>query len=333
MNFRAQSLAALGLLAAVLFAAPAARALDVHKPAVAQFIAQMVGKHGFERAKLTHLLAATAIDPKVIERMNAPAEALPWYRYRAIFVTPERIAGGRAFIAAHPRALAAARRRNGVPAAIVTALIGMESRYGEREGSISALGALATLAFDYPRRADFFRKELAKYLILCRKNGFDPAALKSSYAGALGAGQFMPSSYLAYAVDADGNGADLFASWPDITGSVAHFLAAHGWRAGAPVVARAKITSGADLSRFLDKKLPAHDLKSAGIAFAAPLAATAPVRLIKVETGADHDRPQYWVGLPNFSVLMSYNHSTLYALAAAQLATAIAAPPATNAAR
>ncbi|MGH8274521.1 MAG: lytic murein transglycosylase B [Gammaproteobacteria bacterium] len=311
---------------ASLVPARLALALDVEKPAVAQFITQMVKKHGFERAQLTHLLAATAFDPGVIKRMNAPAEALPWYRYRAIFVTAKRIRGGRDFMAAQKKPLATAERRYGVPPAVITALIGMESRYGENEGNISALSALATLAFDYPRRAEFFRRELTQYLLLCRRNNFDPRTLKSSYAGALGAGQFMPSSYLAYAVDADGGGINMFSSWPDITASIAHFLARHGWRAGKPVAARAALKPDAKPEHLVGRELTARDLENAGIVFDAPVAATASARLVKVETqGAGNEQAQYWVGLHNFSVLMSYNHSPLYALAAAQLAAAIAA--------
>lgn len=332
MRYAPKFLLVVPLLLAAFAFAPPARALDLTQPAVKAFIATMIHKHGFDRAQLRRLLAATPLDPTVIQRMNAPAEALPWYRYRAIFVTPARIAGGRAFMTENRKTLAAAERRYGVPAAIVTALIGMESRYGSREGGFSALSALATLAFDYPSRAEFFRRELAQYLILCRKNGFDPSGLQSSYAGALGAGQFMPSSYLAYAVDADGGGSDLFGDWQDIIASVAHFLGAHGWRRSSPVVAHAQVKAGTDASRFTGKTLPARDLASAGIVFDAPVAATASVRLVKVEaqTG-DEDDPQYWVGLPNFSVIMRYNHSPLYALAAAQLASAIASPSSNSA--
>ncbi len=325
MTHALKLLLAAPLLLAAFALTPPARALDTAQPAISRFISKMASKHGFDRAQLERLLAATPLDSTVIERMNAPAEALPWSRYRAIFVTPARIAGGREFMAKNAQALGAAERRYGVPPAVVTALIGMESRYGSNEGGFSALSALATLAFGYPRRADFFRRELAQYLILCRKNGFDPAKLQSSYAGALGAGQFMPSSYLAYAVDADGGGSDLFGDWRDIIASIAHYLGAHGWRRGAPVVAQAQLEPGGDVARLVGKTLPARNLEKAGIATAAPVAATSPVRLVKVEKADGTGTPQYWIGLHNFAVIMRYNNSPLYALAAAQLASAIAA--------
>jgi membrane-bound lytic murein transglycosylase B len=318
---RARMLLAIALVvSASLLAATTVRALDVHQPEVAGFISTMVEQHGFDRAQLDRLFTATKLDHDVIKRMKAPAEALPWYRYRAIFVTPERTSSGRDFIVQHEKALSAAKKQYGVPPSVVAAIIGMESHYGRNEGGYSALSALATLAFDYPPRAKFFRAELEKYLILARKNGFDPRKLKSSYAGALGAVQFMPSSYLAYAVDADGGGSDMFESWPDIISSVANFLAVHGWQAGQPVAARAKLKSGEQAKHLTGHTTQAAKLREAGVAFGADVASNDQVRLVEVET---REGKQYWVGLPNFMVIMRYNHSPLYALAAAQLAGAI----------
>lgn len=324
-------LPAITILLLLAFAAASARALDASQPEVAQFISKMVREHDFDRAQLTRLLEHTAFDSEVIKRMEAPAEALPWYRYRAIFVTAERIKAGRAFMRERKRALAEAEKQYGVPPSVVAAIIGMESHYGKYEGDHSALSALATLAFHYPRRAEFFRSELGKYLLLCRKNGFDPSTLKASYAGALGAGQFMPSSYLAYAVDADGGGSDMFKSWPDIISSVAHYLAVHGWKAGRPVAARAKIKPDADVGHLTGHELTARKLRAAGVAFGGDVAANASVRLVKVQAHKhDKDTSQYWVGLPNFLVIMRYNHSPLYALAATQLAGAMARSPASD---
>lgn len=317
------------LLGAALIAALPAHALDVHRPAVSAFIAQMVRQHHYPRTRLVKLLGDTRIDPAIIHAIEHPAEALPWYKYRAIFITPPRIRAGRAFLAAHGADLDRAWNRYGVPPEIIAALVGMESFYGRREGSHSALSALVTLAFGYPPRGAFFRKELADYLVLCRDNGLDPAAVKASYAGALGAGQFMPSSYLAYAVDADGGGSNLFTHWPDITASIANFLASHGWRADEPIAAPAAVPAGFDATAVDDHPMPARALRAHGVVFDAPVAATAPVRLIKTATPKG---TTYWVGLPNFSVLMSYNRSPLYALAAAQLAGDIGAGPSGTAA-
>lgn len=318
--------AVLALALLGLSLAPAARALDLHDPAVSQFIDQMVAQHRFQRAELEKLLAGVEFDPGIVDAMERPAEALPWPKYRRIFVTPVRISAGKIFLETQGKALAAAAQRYGVQPEIVTALIGMESFYGKHEGSHSALTALATLAFDYPRRATFFRKELAAYLVLCRQNRLDPATLQSSYAGALGAGQFMPSSYLQYAVDADGGGSDLFGDWPDIVASIAGYLAAHGWRADQPVAAPAALQTGVNAEAFLGHDVTARSLRASGVVFDAPVAATAPVRLIQVEDQDGDD--EYWVGLPNFMVLMRYNHSVSYALAATQLAGAIATGPA-----
>ncbi len=309
----------LGLLATV-----SARALDVQEPAVKSFIKQMVDKHHYPQQRLLMLLKNTAIDPAIIQTIEHPAEALPWYKYRRIFLTQQRIAAGRAFLAAHSAALDHAWNRYGVPPEIITALLGMESFYGQQEGSHLALTALATLAFHYPPRASFFRKELTDYFLLCRRNGLDPATLKASYAGALGAGQFMPSSYLAYAVDADGGGSDLFTHWADITASIAHYLAKNGWHAGQPTAAPAAVPRGFK-DDSTDSESTVGHLHAKGIVFHAPVPATTPVMLVKVMTS---DGPKYWVGLPNFTVLMRYNRSPLYALAAAQLAGEIqAAPP------
>lgn len=310
---------------AALLCTPGARALDVHDTAVTQFIDQMVSEHGFRRADLEKLLSGVTFDQGIVAAMKRPAEALPWPQYRRIFVTPVRIAAGKIFLATQEQPLTDAARRYGVQPEIVTALIGMESFYGKHEGSHSALTALATLAFDYPPREAFFRKELADYLVLCRQNHMDPATLQASYAGALGAGQFMPSSYLQYAVDADGGGSDLFADWPDIVASIAKYLSVHGWRADQPVAAPAALQTGVDADPFLGHDIAARSLRASGVVFDAPVAGTAPVRLIKVETTDGGD--EYWVGLPNFMVLMTYNRSVSYALAAAQLAGAIATGP------
>lgn len=316
-------LAALIAAALCLALAAPARAVDIHKPEVQSFINHMVERYHYPRKKLDHLLGETAINPALIHALNHPAEAKPWYEYRAIFVRPARIRAGQRFIKRQAGALDSAQKKYGVPPSVIAALVGMESFYGKHEGTHSALQALVTFSFGYPRRAKFFRSELAAYLVLCRDNGFDPARLKSSYAGALGAGQFMPSSYRHYAVDADGHGSDLFSSWDDIAASVANYLALHGWRRGEPLAAPAAIPDSLDPASLLGHRLTAGTLRRKGVAFEAPVASTAPVRLVKVEL---RHKDRYWVGLPNFLVLMSYNRSPLYALAATQLAEEMESP-------
>lgn len=305
-------------------AAPA-RAVDIHKPDVQSFIHHMVETYDYPRKKLDHLLGETSINQALIDDLNHPAEAKPWYEYRAIFVRPARIRAGQRFIKHQAEALDSAQKKYGVPPSVVAALVGMESFYGKYEGSHSALQALVTFSFGYPRRGKYFRRELAAYLVLCRDNGFDPARLKSSYAGALGAGQFMPSSYRHYGVDVDGHGSDLFSSWDDIAASVANYLSRHGWRRGEPLAAPAAIPADLDPAPLLDHRLTAGTLRRKGVAFDAPVASTAPVRLVKVEL---RHKDRYWVGLPNFLVLMTYDRSPLYALAATQLAAALETAPA-----
>ncbi len=307
------------ILLALAFSAPA-RAVDIQKPEVKAFIDHMVEKYQYPRPKLDKLLRETTISQKLIAALTHPAEAKPWYEYRAIFVRPARIEAGREFLVQQQKALAAAQAKYGVPPAVVTSLIGMESFYGKHEGTHSALQALVTFAFGYPPREHFFRHELAQYLILCDENGFNPTKLKSSYAGALGAGQFMPSSYRHYAIDADGHGSDLFHSWDDITASIANYLAKHGWQRGEPLAAPAAIPPDMDADRLVGRKMKAAQLRQLGVVFDAPVPGTTLVRLIKVEL---RNKTRYWVGLPNFSVLLSYNRSPLYALAATQLAAAI----------
>ncbi|HYW75218.1 MAG TPA: lytic murein transglycosylase B [Gammaproteobacteria bacterium] len=301
------------------FTAPA-RAVDIQKPEVKAFIEHMVEKYQYPRPKLDKLLRETQISQKLIAALTHPAEAKPWYEYRAIFVRPARIKAGREFLAQQKKALAAAQAKYGVPPAVIASLVGMESFYGKHEGTHSALQALVTFAFGYPPREHFFRNELAQYLILCRKNGFNPTQLKSSYAGALGAGQFMPSSYLEYGVDVDGRGSDLFHSWDDITASIANYLARHGWRRGEPLAAPAAVPAGVDTRHLTGRTMKASQLHHLGVVFEAPVPGTAPVRLVKIKL---RHKTRYWVGLPNFSVLMSYNYSPLYALAATQLTAAI----------
>ena len=320
-----KKLAALVALVALLGVSVPARAVDIHRPEVQAFVNHMVKAYHYPRARLDKLLAETAISPALIHALTHPAESLPWYEYKSIFVRPGRIRAGRHFLAEQSKALGSAQKKYGVPAAVIASLVGMESFYGKHEGSHSALQALVTFSFGYPPRAHYFRHELAAYLILCRDNGFDPSKLKSSYAGALGAGQFMPSSYQHYGVDVDGHGSNLFHSWDDITASIANYLARHGWRSGEPLAAPAAVPDNLNTAKLLEHPVKASQLRRDGVVFEAPVPGSTPVRLIKVEL---RHETRYWVGLPNFSVLMSYNRSPLYALAATQLAEALEDEPA-----
>lgn len=306
----------LALTAAVAFApltplrAAASRpptAVSFPRGAIARFIDHMVVVHRFSRAELLRLFATVHPLSRVLALVHAPAEALPWRVYRHLLVTPARVRSGRAWMRAHAQALAQASAASGVPAAVIAAILGVESNYGENIGSIPALDSLATLAFADPGRAAFFRHELSRYLILCRRYGFDPRRLVGSYAGALGIPQFMPSTYLRYAVSArPGRLPNLFVDSDDAIVSVSHYLALHGWRRGAPIArALPRGSSAWPASRLL------------------ALSPAPGGRRICLNAGHHHD---CWLTYHNFRVLMSYNASWLYVLAVDLLAHELARP-------
>jgi membrane-bound lytic murein transglycosylase B len=322
--FQTLTLATLVMLL-VLPAAPAASSPQgdyLAKPAVRHFIDRMVEKHGFNRAKLKALFAGARHRQSIIDSMEKPAESLPWWRYRAIFLTKKRIIGGIAFWGAHAEALERAKEKYGVPPAIVTAIIGVESYYGANKGNTRVIDALATLGFDYPPRARFFKHELAQFLLLSRDEHFDPAAVAGSYAGAMGAPQFIASTYRHYAVDFDGDGkSNLWNDWPDIIGSIANYLAKNGWRRGAGVAVKAHLSKGSNADAITPmKSTTAGALRQAGFAFKRGIGSDIHVKLVKLDRRNDS---RYFVALNNFSAILAYNHSPLYAMAVWQLANAI----------
>ncbi len=289
------------------------------------FVDRMVARHDFTSAELMSLFSHVKPRPDIIKAISNPAEAKPWYQYRPIFVTQARALGGVEFWRAHAETLARAERVYGVPAQVIVAVIGVETRYGRHKGRYPVLEALSTLAFDYPERGRFFRSELEHYLLLTREEGIDPLSITGSYAGAMGAPQFISSSYRRYAVDFDGDGKrDLWNSYPDIIGSIANYFAAHGWRPGEPIAAPAQIEGG-DYKRLQGPGLkPKHSLRRMrehGVTTRAELAEEQPAALITLET---RDGLEYWLGLHNFYVITRYNHSALYAMAVYLLSRKVA---------
>ena len=316
----------LGLLVLVgICIAPATFAAGLSAdPQVQSFIQSMQQRHDFERSELTRLLDEARVVDSILEAISRPAEGKPWYQYRRIFLKPNRIDGGVDFWNRHAQTLARAESEFGVPAEIIVAIIGVETLYGTRKGTLRVLDALATLGFRYPKRGEFFRSELEHYLLLTREEGLDPTSLTGSYAGAMGIPQFISSSYRAYAVDFDGDGVrDLLHSTDDAIGSVAAYLARHGWQRGAPVAAPARV-SGNNYSALLDAGIKPNtsvrDMhhKQVNVYGALPDEASAALMEFELEDGAE-----YWVGLNNFYMITRYNHSKLYALAVYQLAQAI----------
>jgi len=321
------------LIPAALLAAvpPHASAFDAGRNEVAGFIDEMRSRHGFDSSALQGVFGQVETRQSIIDAMSRPAEKrLSWEEYRAIFITDRRIDRGHEVAASQAAALGRAAA-SGVPASVILAIVGVETFYGERTGSYRVIDALSTLAFDYPPRADFFRRELEQFLLMSREESLDPLRPKGSYAGAMGIPQFMPSSFRAYAVDGGGDGhRDLWSDWDDVFASVANYLKVHGWRPGEPVMATASV-QGARLdglefgSVTLDQTI--GSLRKRGVTFEAPLPDSAPAVLLRLP---GDPVPEYRVGFSNFYVITRYNRSQLYASAVSDLADALggAAAPA-----
>jgi membrane-bound lytic murein transglycosylase B len=305
-------------------AQPAA-AIDTRRADVKEFIAHMASADDFKKRPLRKLLKAAQSQPAILEAMDKPAEkAKQWFEYRPIFLTERRIKEGTDFWLAHRQALDQASVRSGVAPEYLAAILGVETYYGRLTGSYRVIDALATLAFDFPARSKFFRDELEQYLLLTRDMHVDPLSLKGSYAGAMGAPQFMPSNYRKYAVDANADGRiDLWSNWADVCASVGNYLKEKGWNAGEPVLTDA--TADPEKAADLDgRKLVLTDtvgsLMAKGLNFESPLPAEAPALLI----AADESDGVHWrVGYNNFYVITRYNHSALYAMAVYELASAV----------
>jgi membrane-bound lytic murein transglycosylase B len=305
-----------------------AQTLDVSRPEVRAFIGNLVGKDGFERRYVESVFARIESKESILEAMRRPAEKTkPWFEYREIFLTPRRISGGVDFQREHEIRLRQVAQRTGVPAEVITAIIGVETFYGTRTGSFRAIDAIGTLAFDYPPRAEYFSKELRNLFLLARDERLDITTLQGSYAGALGPPQFMPSSYLNYAVDGSGDGRrDLLKDWDDVIASVANYFVKHGWQAGQPVFAEAQFARGATRvpgPNELVLKDTVGSLARQGVQFTTDLPATAPALLFTLDVA--EGQQQHWVGFQNFYTITRYNRSVMYALAVAELSEAIRA--------
>lgn len=297
------------------------------------FIGEMSGEHGFAVRDLERWLAAAKFQPKVVELMSRPVVEPPkWFEYGAPFLAPARVDAGVAFWSANRAALARAEERTGVPAEVIVAIIGVETFYGRYTGSHRVIDALATLAFDYPRRATFFRGELREFLLLAREQGFSPLSPKGSFAGAIGLPQFMPGSYRRYAVDFDGSGrVDLAGSAEDAIGSVANYLARHDWQPGQPVILPARLDPQKrdGVLRRLDGGL-SERRSAAAWAEDGVTAESLPDDLAPEPIGVLmlEESPvdaSYWMAFQNFYVITRYNRSRLYATAVWRLAEALRA--------
>ncbi len=294
------------------------------KPELQAFVNRMVEQHQFNSDRLVRLFKQARLQPDIIAAISKPAEGKPWYQYRPIFLTEKRIKGGIAFWDKHAETLARAEQEYGVPAEIIVAIIGVETRYGGYTGKHRVIDALATLAFDYPPRSKFFTSELEQYLLMTREEQIDPLSLKGSYAGAMGIPQFISSSYRNYAVDFDGDGhRNLWDNPADAIGSVANYFKRHGWKPGEPVAVQAHV-SGNRYQELVKKgmkpQLPLAEFSAFGVQIPEQLDKNQLAALLEFET---EGIPEFWLGLHNFYVITRYNHSSLYAMAVYQLSNEI----------
>ena len=295
-------------------------------PGAQAVIDELVQDQGFDRQQLQALFASAKRQDSILEAMSRPAEKTkPWYDYREIFLTQRREQEGIKFYNEHLETLQRAERELGVPAEMIVAIIGVETYYGRIAGSYRVIDALSTLAFDYPKRATFFTKELKNYLILTNEQNMNALDMKGSYAGAMGYGQFMPSSYRSYAIDFDDDGKiDIWNNPVDAIGSVANYFKAHGWSSGEPVVAMADVAEDVDPKWFNAGLKPQNsigDLSQVGIVSRQALDADLEATAIKFEL---EDGFEYWLGLHNFYVITRYNHSAMYAMCVYQLSQRLA---------
>ena len=302
----------------------------------AEFVRTTSARYEIEPATIESVLGQAEIRDSIISAMTRPAEAKPWSAYRPIFISQARIDAGRAFLAEHRDALAKVEADTGVPAEIIVSIIGVETSYGGNMGSYPVVDALYTLAFAYPRtnepdkiarenqREAFFRDELAQLFAMGKENGFDITTLKGSYAGAMGWGQFMPSSYRDYAVDGDGDGkVDLFGNLDDVFASVAnYFVEKGGWVRGAPVTVRATASDDAQdfLPDSLEPRYTLEQLTARGFRPATPVSGVEKATLVNLDGVGGKE---YWIGFQNFYAITRYNNSRHYAMAVYQLAEAI----------
>lgn len=300
---------------AISFSAWANVSFD-QRPEVKNFIDQMVKKYHFKKAELVALFSQVKERPKVIQHVQAPLELKPWYLYQMLFVTEWRIRKGVDFWNKYKDALDRAEQIYGVPAGIIVATIGVETRYGSYTGDYPVLDALTNLAFSGSSRSSFFRHELECFLLLCREQHLQPRKVLGSYAGAIGQPQFMPSSYRDYAINFSGSGKiDLSHNEVDVIGSVANYYKKHGWEPNQLVAIPAS-TQGTQYQFKLpnSRKISRAELVESGL-----IPAKYRDEKFKIIQLQGYYAKEYWLSFHNFDVIKRYNSSDLYAMAVYQL--------------
>jgi len=306
---------------------PAALHFDLNRADIRDFIREVATRNGLKPRVVRALLRHAVPQTKVIERTEQPAErVLAWWEYRAHFVTEKRIAAGVDFWLEHRELLERIAAERGVPPEYIVSILGCETFYGHMTGHDRVIDALMTLAFGQTLPSKLAKSELEQFILLTREERIDPLTVTGSYAGAMGAPQFMPSSYRRFAIDADGDQhRDLWNDWADIFASIANFLREHGWEPATPVMSAVLVEPGAGFHidlKNLDLNETLGDLNAQGVDSDLTAAATTPVVLVSAE---ERDGPAYRLGFKNFQVITRYNHSARYAMAVHDLAQAILA--------
>ncbi|RUO77219.1 lytic murein transglycosylase B [Idiomarina seosinensis] len=318
-NLLKNTLLPLSLLATTLSANAAQTVENVNPKAVEKFIDEQVSEYDFDRETLKNWLAEAKKNQQVLDAIQRPWEAKPWYQYYPIFLTEKRLDRGVKFWQQHQDTLASAENEFGVPAEVIVAIIGIETFYGSYLGKYPVLDSLYTLAFHYPPRSSFFRSELSEYLRLARAENWQVTEQVGSYAGAMGLGQFISSSYRHYAVDFDHDGQRNILDNPvDAIGSVANYFAEHRWQADAPIATQPDQQQ--DWSQVASSGMKPDttvaELRKKGFNIDNQYPGSMPVKVLQFETEDGHE---YWLGFDNFYAITRYNHSPLYAMVAYQL--------------
>ena len=309
------------ILTLALVSVLSASCMAQQHPGAEEFAANAAAEHGLDQAEMISLLEDARFKQSIVDAMTRPAEGKDWYEYRPIFISDKRTKGGVEFWRENEELITQASEKFGVDPEVIVAIIGVETYYGRNTGGYRVLDALATLSFYYPDtgndRSAFFSKELMNFMLLGREENLPLQEVEGSYAGAMGLGQFMPSSYREYAVDLDGDGRrDLWSSMADVIGSVANYLHRHGWQPGQPVTSRAKVAEGANMDlvsrRNLKPEKTVADLAESGFTPVDAVPADTPAAVTRLR---EEEAESYWVTYKNFYVITRYNRSPLYAMA------------------
>ena len=311
----------------MLFCVPV---LAAEHPGTDDFVSRAASEYGLSESDVRALLMEAEYKQSIVDAISRPAEGKPWYQYRKIFLTDKRIKGGVKFWKENKELIEAASEKFGVDEEFIVSIIGVETFYGRITGNYRIIDSLVTLGFYYPQglssdRSPFFSKELMQYIKLASEEGLPASEVTGSYAGAMGMGQFMPSSYREYAVDFDGDGKrDLWRSTPDVVGSVANYLHRHGWEYGQPVTRRAIASQEAAFdeisSRGYKPSLTVAEWQEKGFQSSNELSPDLPAAVLKLK---EEGRNIYWLTFKNFYVITRYNRSPRYAMAVYDLSQEI----------